>query len=306
MITHVDSAVSKATVSRDLSLLRRTALAPWAARTGKYVLLLVLAASYALPFYWMASSALKDGAQVDTVPPVWIPNPAHWENLWKPWITYGFTQYLQNTVLNYALPVAIAATLSSTIVAYGFSRLQWKGRDLLFGVCLATMMIPFQVTMVPLFITYKHLQWINSFRPLVVPAFFGGAYFIFLLRQFFLTIPQELSEAARIDGANELDILWRILIPLAKPALAVVALFRFLWAWNDYMGPLIYLNKREFATLALGIANLRTDVYNAMGEEMAFPYLMAVSALVTLPVALLFFFAQRAFIEGISLTGTKG
>ncbi len=197
--------------------------------------------------------------------------------------------------------------LSSTLVAYGFSRIRFKGRDLLFGLCLATMMLPYQVTMVPLFIIFKKLDWIGTFLPLVVPAFFGNPYFIFLLRQFFRSIPDKLPDAARIDGASELDILLRIILPLARPALTVVALFAFMGAWNDYLGPLIYLNRPDQFTLALGIQAMR-GMLNVVGigRNMAYPYLMAISTIVTLPIVIIFFFAQRTFIEGITMTGMKG
>lgn len=272
----------------------------------KHLVLIVLAFSFMLPFYWMATSALKNDSQTYTIPPVWFPIPTHWSNFWDAWGTYDFNLYAFNTVVKYGIPVTVGTVLSSAIVAYGFSRLQWPGRDLLFAVCMATMMIPFQVTMVPLFITFKHLGWINSYLPLDVPAFFGSPYFIFLLRQFFKTIPQELSDAARIDGASEFGILFRIVLPLSKPALTVVALFSFMWAWNDYLGPLIYLNNERQFTLALGIESLRRTIQSVGSVELAYPYLMAVSTIVTVPIVIAFFFTQRAFIEGISLTGMKG
>jgi len=278
----------------------------WIVEVLKYVLLIILAVSFMLPFYWMASSALKDDSQVFTVPPIWIPIPAHWNNFWDAWTIQDFNLFLVNTVVRYAAPATIGAVLSSAIVAYGFSRVRWPGRDLLFSLCLATMMIPGQVRLVPLFITFRHLGWLNSFKPLVIPAFFGNAYFIFLLRQFFLTIPQELSDAARIDGASEFGILFRIILPLARPALAVVGLFSFMWAWNDYFGPLVYISKRSHWTIALGIAKLRSAIYEVGYSRLDYPYLMAVSAIVTVPILLAFFFAQRTFIEGISLTGLKG
>ncbi len=273
----------------------------------KYILLLVLAFSYMLPFIWMFTSALKDDSQVFNVPPIWIPHPAYWENFWNAWTTLSFNRWLYNTVVKYAVPVTVGTVVSSAIVAYGFSRIRWRMRGIFFAVCLATMMVPGQVTLVPLFIIFKKLEWVNSFKPLVVPAFFGGGAFnIFLLRQFFLTLPLELSDAARIDGASEFGILFRIVLPLSKPALTVVALFRFMGAWNDYFGPLIYLNSENNWTLARGIERLRGSVYEVGYSRMAYPYLMAVSTIVTLPILVAFFFAQRTFIEGISLTGIKG
>lgn len=282
-------------------------LREWITEIIKYTVLLTLGASYLLPLYWMVSSSLKDDSQVYVVPPVWIPIPAHWENFWNAWTKYPFTQYFINTVFRYAIPVTIGTLLSSSIVAYGFSRLKWKGRDALFAICLATMMVPFQVTMVSLFIIFRKLGWLNSYLPLTVPAFFGNPYFIFLLRQFFRTIPDELSDAARIDGANEFDILFRIIIPLSTPALTVVALFAFMGAWNDYLGPLVYLNNSDQYPLSIGIQSMRTSLaMKAVGKSNAYPYLMAVSTMVTLPILLAFFMAQRKFIEGITLTGLKG
>ncbi len=272
----------------------------------KYLFLLVLAFSFVLPFYWMGSSALKDDPQVNTVPPKWIPNPAHWNNYWDAWSTYDFNLYLMNTVFKFALPAMFGTVISSAIVAYGFARMSWPGRDALFSICLATMMVPYVVTMVPLFITFKQFGWVNTYLPLVVPAYFGNPYYIFMLRQFFRSIPEELSDAARIDGAGEIGIMFRIILPLAKPALTVVALFTFMGAWNDYLGPLIYLNQQDQYTIALGIENLRNTIAQVGATELAYPYLMAVSTIVTLPIFIAFFFAQRTFIEGISLTGLKG
>lgn len=272
----------------------------------KYTVLISLSASFAFPLFWMISSALKNDSQIYSVPPVLIPIPAHWNNFIDGWTRVDFYTFTLNSIFRYTLPVTIATVLASTIVAYGFSRLRWPGRDTLFYVCMATMMIPWQVTMVPLFIIFKNLGWINSYRPLVVPAISGHPYFIFLLRQFFMTIPEELSDAARIDGASELGILFRIILPLSVPALSVVALFRFVWAWNDYLGPLIYLNQERLYPLALGVQRLRSIATSMGTSGNAYPHLMAVSTIVALPIILAFFFAQRTFIEGISLTGMKG
>ncbi|MFO7167643.1 MAG: carbohydrate ABC transporter permease [Chloroflexota bacterium] len=272
----------------------------------KYAVLIVLAATWIFPFYWMFSSALKDDPQVYTIPPVLIPNPAHWNNFADAWAKNDFNLFAINTIFRYAVPATLLTVISSGLVAYGFSRIKWPGRDVLFYVCLITIMLPWQVTMVPLFITFKNLGWINSYLPLVVPNAFGSAFFIFMMRQFFLTIPEELSDAARIDGASEFGILVRIILPLAVPALAVVALFRFLGAWNDFLGPLIYLNDESMYPLALGINRLRANISATGTNELAYPYLMAVSTIVVTPILVLFFLAQRTFIEGISVTGIKG
>jgi multiple sugar transport system permease protein len=306
MTARTGSSIFAGRRSREARVVQKLGVSGWILEILKYLLLIALAFSFVLPFYWMGSSALKDDSQVFTVPPVWIPSPAHWNNYWDAWNTYDFNLYMMNTVFRQAIPVMVGSVFSSAVVAYGFARLRWPGRDILFSICLMTMMVPYAVTMVPLFITFKHLGWINTYLPLTVPAYFGSPFFIFMLRQFYLGIPQELSDAARIDGASEFGILWRIMLPLSKPALAVVALFSFLGAWNDYLGPLIYLNQRDQYTIALGIENLRRTIAQVGATELAYPYLMAVSTIVTLPIFVAFFFAQRTFIEGISLTGLKG
>lgn len=274
----------------------------------KYFILVLLSISFFFPLYWMAVSALKDDPQIYTIPPILIPNPMHWANFPTAWMNIGFDFNMMavNSIFRYCLPVTLGTVLMSTIVAYGFSRIKWKGRDTLFYICIGTMMMPWQVTMVPLFIVYRNLHWVNSYLPLVVPAFFGSAYFIFLLRQFLMTIPEELSDAARIDGANEVGILFQIILPLMTPALTVVALFRWLGAWNDYLGPLIYLNQADLYPLALGVQQLRVAVTSMGTQANTYPYLMAVSTIIALPILILFFFAQRTFIEGISMTGIKG
>ena len=210
-----------------------------------------------------------------------------------------FLIYLRNTLIVAILGV-IGTTLSSALAAYGFARVSWKGRDAIFLIALSTMMVPFAVTMVPLYGVFRDLGWIGTLKPLWVPAFFGSAFNIFLLRQFFRTIPQDISEAARIDGCSEFAIFWRIILPLSRPALAVVALFHFMWAWNDFMGPLIFLTKQDTFTLSLGL-----QFYQSQHGGSEWHYLMAASTLMILPIVLLFFFTQRTFIQGISTTGMK-
>jgi multiple sugar transport system permease protein len=285
---------------------RKRARINWPIEVAKYTLLICLSITFLLPFYWMVSSAVKDDNQIYVVPPQWIPNPIWIGNFWDAWSLQPFSHYAFNTVFKYAIPATIGTVFSSALVAYGFSRMRWPGRDLLFALCLATMMIPGQVLLVPLFIIFKQFGWINTFLPLVVPSFFGNAFFIFMLRQFFRTIPLELSDAAKIDGANEFQIFGRIILPLARPALTVVALFAFMGSWNDYLGPLIYVNIEEQWTLALGVQRMGRALYETGFSTLAYPYLMAVSTIVTLPILLVFFFAQRSFIEGISMTGLKG
>jgi ABC-type glycerol-3-phosphate transport system permease component len=290
----------------EISFRKQNRLVIAAGGAGKYAALFLVTFVFAFPLFWMVSSALKSDPQVYTLPPVWIPIPAHFYNFIDGWTRLDFNTMAINSVFRYTLPVVIGTVLSSTFVAYGFAKVKWPGRDAIFFLCMMTMMLPWQVTMVPLFVTFKNLDWINSYRPLVVPSFFGSAYFIFLLRQFFRSIPEELSDAARIDGASEVGILFRIILPLARPALAVVALFSFIWTWNNYLGPLIYINQDELFPLALGVQRLNR-IANAMGTSgNAYPHLMAVSTIIALPIILLFFLAQRTFIEGISLTGLKG
>ncbi|MEM1210704.1 MAG: carbohydrate ABC transporter permease [Planctomycetota bacterium] len=211
-----------------------------------------------------------------------------------------FPRYLYNTLVLCVLTV-LGTTFSSAVVAYGFSRVQWKGRDKVFLLVLATMMIPFPVTMVPLYGLFRDLGWIGTLKPLWVPAFFASAFNVFLLRQFFRTIPMELSEAARIDGCSEFRIFWQIVLPLAKPAITVVALFQFLATWNDFLGPLIYLTDQKDFTLALGL-----QFFQSQHGGTPWHLLMAASTLIVIPVIALFFLAQRTFIEGVSMSGLKG
>lgn len=214
--------------------------------------------------------------------------------------TITFLTYLANTLLLAVLGVT-GTVLSSALVAYGLSRIRWKGREALFTLTLSTMMIPFPVLMIPLYAVFRELGWIGTLLPLWVPAFFGSAFNIFLLRQFFLTIPGELSDAARIDGCSEFGIFWRVILPLARPALAVVALFQFLFVWNDFLGPLIFLTEPGTFTMALGLQQ-----YQSQHGGSEWQLLMAATLLLVLPVVALFFFAQRSFIQGIATTGMGG
>jgi multiple sugar transport system permease protein len=266
-----------------------------------YVALVLLSLSFLMPLLWMISTSLKDTPQTYHVPPILIPWPLRFQNYPEALVAQPFGTFFLNTI-QYAVFSGIGAILSCSLVAYGFSRIRWVGRDALFFVMLCTMMIPFQVRMIPLYIIFRDFHWLNSYKPLIIPAFFGSAYFIFLLRQFFMTIPLELSEAARIDGANELGIFWRIILPLAKPAIAVVGLFQCIDAWNDFLGPLIYLNQPELFPVSLGLQRFLGQFV----EKLAWPYLMAASTVVILPVVIVFFFAQRTFIEGIAVSGIKG
>jgi multiple sugar transport system permease protein len=269
------------------------------------ILICLLAAA---PFVWMLLTSLKTADNAMMYPPQIWPKPLMLRNYWQVISSQqtSFLLWTRNSVIVAVLTV-LGVTLSSAVVAYGFARIPFRGRGVLFTIMLATMMIPFPVTMVPLFSIFRWLgdvtgsNWIGTFKPLWVPAWFGSAFSIFLLRQFFLTIPTELSEAARIDGCGEIGIFLRVVLPLARPALAVVALFSFMAVWNDFLAPLVYLQRREQFTLALGLQNFQSQ----MGGT-PWHLLMAASVLVILPVVGLFFLAQRTFIEGIATTGIKG
>jgi len=242
------------------------------------------------------------------MPPTWIPHPFEWHNYLKAFMYHSdsatgeipFLEYGCNTVILAILTVS-GAVCSNALVAYAFARLRWKGRDLAFALTIATMMVPFPVTMVPIYALYKDLGWIGSFKPLWVGFWFGGAFNIFLLRQFFRTIPFELSEAAKIDGCSEFEIFRLVILPLAKPALSVVALFTFLGTWNDFLGPLIYLVKPRTFTLGLGL-----QAFQSQHGGTPWNLMMAATAMVIAPVIVLFFFAQKQFIQGIAVTGLKG
>jgi multiple sugar transport system permease protein len=270
--------------------------------------MIVICCGFVLPFFWMLSTSLKTVDQTTTDPPVMIPHPIVPGNYWKVLNSpkVDFPLYTRNTLIISALSV-VGTTLSSAIAAYGFAKIRFRGRGFLFAVMLSTMMIPFPVMMLPLFIIFRFigdhtpLQMLGTFKPLWLPTWFGSAFSIFLLRQFFLTVPDGLGEAARIDGCSEWGIFWRIMLPLSRPALAVVALFSFLWSWNNFLGPLIYLQRPEQYTLTLGL-----QAYQSAQGGTDWNLLMAASALIMLPVVLLFFLTQKTFIQGIATTGMKG
>lgn len=261
--------------------------------------LVALSAAFMIPLYWLVSSSLKTDAQVHAWPPVWIPSPVTLENYRTGLQMIDFPRMLGNTLVIAVLSV-VGTVLSSSLVAYGLTAMRWRGRDALFYILLATMMLPGQVTMVPLFVLFAKMGWVDTFLPLTAPHFFGGAFAIFLMRQFFLGIPRDLSEAARIDGCGPWGVYQRIVMPLSKPVLATVALFTFLGAWNDYLGPLIYLSSAENYTLSLGLASFNSQYGSFPGQ------LMAVTTVMTLPILVLFFLTQRTFIQGMTTSGIKG
>lgn len=268
---------------------------------GLFLTLLVwgVALLFLIPFLWMISSSLKPNYQIFEVPPRWIPNPPRWENYTEALTILPFGRYVFNTAV-IAILTIVGHLLSCTIIAYGFARLRAPGRDTLFVIMLATMMLPYPVTMVPLYVLFQRLGWINTILPLVAPAFLGSPFYIFLMRQFFLTIPRDYEDAAVIDGANLLQILFRIMLPLSAPALATVAIFSFQAAWNDFLAPLIYLQRPELYTVTLGLQFFRSTYTTNWA------YLMAASLVTTLPIIVVFFLAQRYFVEGIAVGGVKG
>jgi ABC-type glycerol-3-phosphate transport system permease component len=270
-----------------------------ASQVAGYSVAIVGAVAFLLPLFWMVSSSLKPDYQVLEVPPRWIPDPVRWANYLEALTYVPFGRYALNT-LSIAVLVIIGNVLSCTIVAYGFARLRAPGKEALFIVLLATMMLPYPVTMIPIYIGFNALGWINTILPLVVPAFFGNPFYIFLLRQFFMTIPRDLEEASKIDGANTLQILWHVLLPLLRPALATVAIFSFQAAWTDFLPPLIYLHDQSKYTVSLGLSFFRSSY------DIRWSLLMAASFVTMLPMVLVFFAAQKTFIEGITLTGIKG
>ncbi|MHB8625176.1 MAG: carbohydrate ABC transporter permease [Aggregatilineales bacterium] len=263
------------------------------------VLLIIVAVAMLLPFVWLVSSSLKTQANVFQYPPQWIPNPAQFQNYVDALTYKPFGVYLKNTLIIATLNV-VAVVFTSSLCAYGFARIRFRGRDFWFGIVIATILLPSVVLLVPQFIIFTHLGWVDTFLPLVVPLFFGGGAFnIFLLRQFFRTIPEELADAARIDGCSEFGIYWRIMLPLSRPALITVGILTFLNSWNDLLNPIIYLRTPDNFTLAIGLALFRS-VLNTRWE-----LLMAASTATILPVIVLFFFAQRYFIRGIVMSGMR-
>jgi ABC-type glycerol-3-phosphate transport system permease component len=269
-------------------------------RAGIFLLLCLGAALFSVPFLWTVSTALKTTQQVFAVPPEWIPRPPQWGNFARAWTELPFPTFVLNTVLITAI-ATFGQVLTASLVAYGFARFRFPGRTLLFYLMLSTMMLPAQVTMIPVFLLWREVHAIDTFAPLTVPAFFGGgAFTIFLLRQFFLTIPKELDEAAMIDGATPFGIWWRVLLPLSRPALVTVVLFSFLAHWDDFMSPLIYLNSMEKYTVSIGLRMFQ-DMFGTQLE-----LLMAAALIHIIPTIILFFIAQRYFIKGIALTGLKG
>ena len=265
-----------------------------------FLLCLLGSAVMLTPLVWLVRSSFMTLDQIFIFPPEWIPNPWQFDNYPTALDTVPLLRYFRNT-LTILVPVVLGTVITATLAAYGFTRLRWPGRDLVFGVLMITLMLSYAVTLVPTFLLWSELGLVNTYYPLTVPAWFGGnIFYIFLLRQFFRTIPRELDEAAILDGAHPLRVLWDIIVPLSRPALLTVAIFSGLGVWNDFLGPLIYLNDSRKFTLALGLAEF-TGLYSSEWN-----LLMAAATMMLVPVLVLFFVAQRHFVEGITLTGIKG
>ncbi|MEO8497424.1 MAG: carbohydrate ABC transporter permease [Planctomycetota bacterium] len=264
-----------------------------------YALLVISAAIFAFPLLWMVLSSLKPSTQLVDDPYSLLPRQWQWSNYAEAVQAMPYLRYLRNTLL-LAGGSVVGSVLSCALVAYGFARIRWRGRNVLFGVLIATMLLPWHVTMIPRFLLLRELGLYNSLAALVVPTFFGNAFFIFLLRQFFLTIPEELSEAGRLDGLGDWGIFWRIILPLSTPALTTVALFQFIASWNDFNGPLLYLSDPEKFPLAYGLEQFVSS-YSDQTH-----LLLAAATLFTLPIVILFLLTQRTFLQGIATTGLKG
>lgn len=267
-------------------------------RILRFFLLSAVAVLFLAPALWMISSSLKPDYEIFATPPTLWPTNPRWQNYAEALTSLPFGRFAVNTLI-IALSSIVGHILSCSIVAYGFARLRAPGKEFFFILMLSTLILPYPVTMVPLFIIFSKLGLVNNFAPLILPAFFGNAFYIFLLRQAFMQIPPDLEDAARMDGASTLQVLWNVILPLSRPALATVAIFTFQAAWNDFLAPLIFLHDQSLYTLQLGLSLFR-GAYNVQ-----WAYLMAASLVVTLPVIFIFFFAQRSFIEGIGFTGTK-
>jgi len=266
--------------------------------TVAHLVLIVASVFFVIPFVWLVSTSLKPLTQIFTFPPEWIPRPFQWDNYVRATEYIPFFTYLKNTVV-ITVVSTLGVVLTCPLVAYSFAKLRWKGRNVLFIVTIAVMMIPGQVTMIPLFLTFNKLGWVGTPLPLIVPAFFGVPFSIFLMRQFFMGLPDTLRDAAKIDGAGEFRIYWQIMVPLAKPAILAVGLFQFMGAWTDFLGPLLYLTEESQYTMSLGLQQFQ----NQKGTEWGL--MMAVSTMMTLPIIILFFFMQRTFIQGITFSGIK-
>ncbi|HEY7591124.1 MAG TPA: carbohydrate ABC transporter permease [Candidatus Limnocylindrales bacterium] len=272
------------------------------------IILIIAAIVFLAPFYWMVVSALKTNQEAVAFPPTFVPQSWAWQNFADAVSYIPFGLYALNSTI-ITVGATIGAVLSNTVIAYGFSRIQWPGRNVLFYICVATIFLPYPVVLVALFDIFSKLpsfgiqggaSWVNTFLPLIVPAFFGNPFYIFLMRQFMMGIPRELSDAARVDGASEVQTFWNVILPLTKPAVTVIAILAAVAAWNEFLLPLLYLQENTKYPLAVGLAFFTSE------HDVAYNLLMAAATLIVLPIVVLFLFFQRFFIEGITVGGVKG
>jgi len=280
---------------------RRTRPRRMLAAFAPHVLLALVALLFMWPFYWMATSGFKSLDEILSPTVVWFPQTLRWSNFGDVlnYPGFPFLRYMGNSIF-YAGSVTAGTVLSCSCVGYGFARLRFPGRNILFALTIATMMIPSVVTFIPTYVLFRYSHLLGTYAPLILPSFFGNAFFIFMLRQFFMGLPWELSEAAKVDGASEFRIFWRIMLPLVRPALIVVAVFSFVWTWQEFFQPLIYLSDPDLYPLSLGL-------FAFQGQRTTdWQLLMAAGTLTTLPLVVLFFAAQRYFLQGITMTGLKG
>ena len=267
---------------------------------GARIVLIAMSVLFLVPIYWMVISALKGNQELGAFPATWFPHWLDWANFGKAVSAMPFFTFFRNTLI-ITVAVTVFSMVSNLVIAYGFSCIEWRGRDRLFYVVLATLFIPFPVTLIPMFDLYARLGWINTFLPLTIPSLFGSAFYVFLLRQFLLQIPKDLLDAARMDGASEWRILWRIVFPQARAALVTVGIFAAVGAWNDFLGPLIYLQNQDVQTLSIGLQNFRL---NNTGD-FQFNQLMAASVRLILPLVILCFFVQSTFLKGSQIGSFK-
>ena len=264
-----------------------------------WLLLFGFAMLFLLPFFFLFLGSFKHSSELFAVPFHWLPREWTMDNYRQVFTKIPFFRYLKNTLILVVFNI-VGALVSNSLIAYGFARLRWPGRDKIFMIVIATMILPYQVTLIPVYIMFTKMGWIGTFLPLIVPGFFGNAFYIFLMRQFLVGIPRELTESARIDGANEFVIYLRLIMPISKPVLATVAIMSFMRSWNDFLGPLIFLASDKLYTLSLAASMLRSNL------DPNWELLLALGALMVLPVLVLFFLLQRYFIQGITMSGIKG
>ncbi len=271
----------------------------WVGRVLIYVVLVFFGVLYMAPFAWMLSTSVKPGFEVFVIPPQWIPSKFEWDNYWQPWSALPFATFYWNTIKMTVFDI-LATLASCSAVAFGFARMRFRGRDFLFLVVLATMMLPGQVTLIPVYVLWSRLGLVNTLWPLMIPYLFASPFNVFLLRQYMMTIPIEYDDAARIDGASWFQIYSRVILPMSAPVLGVIAIFSFTFHWNDFLGPLIYLNEEQNFVISLGLQLLNSRYSIAIQQT------MAQTIIAIIPVLVVFFVAQKYYIQGIVITGVKG